>query len=47
MVSNNQSFVNGVATTAVLDEQNVYSSIINFYFIETIEFQLHLQNDFV
>lgn len=31
MVSNNQSFVNGVATTAVLDEQNVYSSIFQQY----------------
>ena len=27
MTLNNKSFVNGVATTAVLDEQNVYSSI--------------------
>ena len=31
MTSNNKSFVNGVATTAVLDEQNVYSSIFQQY----------------
>lgn len=31
MTSNNKNFINGVATAAVLDEQNVYSSIFQQY----------------